>query len=104
MVMERLTRGLSFCTWGKAAWARCATSQWLVDAWGMGSSACVLADILLRDQELSAQVVLGNALVIDDSEGPDARQHEVLCDFIAQRSQADQEDPGFADPRSWSAR
>jgi hypothetical protein len=54
------------------------------------------------DEELRAQVILTDRFVIYDGDGVDAGEDEVLCDFICEGFDADNEDIGFADAVSLS--
>lgn len=46
----------------------------------------------LVDEELSAQVVLRDGLMVDDCDGVDTGEDQVLCDFVCERLDANEED------------
>jgi hypothetical protein len=95
-----LTRGFSFWTWGAAAWARwvmvsvCAQEA---GGGGQGQAAYVLAHIGVADEELGAQVVARDELVVGEGDGADACQDEVFGDLVGEGFDGDEEDVGGAD-------
>jgi hypothetical protein len=60
--------------------------------------AHVLAYIGFRDEELRAQVILGNDAMVGQCYGAYSGENEVLGNFIRQRFDVDEENVGGADP------
>lgn len=52
----------------------------------------VLPNISIRDEELGAEIVVSDGLVVDDGQGLDASKDEVLGDFVGQGFDGDQKD------------
>jgi hypothetical protein len=47
---------------------------------------------------LRAQILFGDDLVVGEGDGAYAGQDQVLCDFVGERFNGDEEDVGGADP------
>lgn len=62
-----------------------------------GSFSAVFAYVGFLDEELRGQIVFGDKLMIDDGEFSNSGEDQVLCDFVCERFDADNEDVGFAD-------
>jgi hypothetical protein len=60
-------------------------------------STYVLAYVGVADEELCAQVLFRHDLVVCECDGAYAGQYEVLCDFVGERFDRDEEDVGGAD-------
>lgn len=58
----------------------------------------VLAYVSLTNEELRAQILLCDNLVVCKCNGAYAGQDKVLCDFVGQRFDGDKEDVGSTDP------
>lgn len=68
----------------------------LLDLWS-GSFGTVFAYVGFLDEELRGQIVFSNNLMVDDGEFSNSGEDQVLCDFICEGLDADEEDVGFAD-------
>lgn len=68
------------------------------DAWvelaDLGGScfSAVLAYVGVGEEELGTQVIFGHDLVVGEGDGANACEDEVLCDFIGEGFEADEED------------
>jgi hypothetical protein len=86
---------LSFCTWGAAASARWPCQYSGVT--GVEVYPYVLANVGIADKELSAQVLLGDDLVICECDGAYASENKILGDFVGESLDRDEENVGGAD-------
>ena len=68
----------------------------LADLW-CSSFGAILAYIGFLDEKLGGQIVFSDSVMIDDGEGTDAREDQILCDFICDCLDTDEEDVGLAD-------
>ena len=72
------------------------------DAWveladlGRSCFGAVLAHVGVGEEELGAQVIFGDGLVVSDGDGADACENQVLCDLVGEGFEADEEDVGGA--------
>jgi hypothetical protein len=62
------------------------------------STTYVLAHVGLADEELRAQILLSNELVVCECDGAYASQYEILCDFVGERLDGDEKNVGRANP------
>ena len=60
-------------------------------------AAYVLANVCIADEELRAQVILGDVLVVGERDGANACQHQILCDLVGERFDGDEQDVSCAD-------
>ena len=64
---------------------------------GLCSFGAVLAHVGVGDEEGRAQVIFGDGLVVGERDGANAGEDEVLCDFVGEGLDGDEEDVGGAD-------
>lgn len=57
----------------------------------------VLAHVGFVDEELGAEVFLGDVLVVGEGDGAYAGQDQVLCDLVGEGLDVDEQDVGIAD-------
>lgn len=59
----------------------------------------ILTNVLFSDEELRAEVLLFDGLMIDDCQGANSGQHKVLSYFIREGFEGNEEDVRIADSR-----
>jgi hypothetical protein len=57
----------------------------------------VFADVGVADEELCAEIIFGDYFVVCEGDGAYAGEDQVLCDFVGERLDGDEEDVGGAD-------
>lgn len=67
-----------------------------LDLWS-GSFGAVFAYVSFLNEKLRGQIVFSDDLMIDYSEFSNSGEDQVLCDFVCEGLDADEEDVGFAD-------
>ena len=63
----------------------------------------ILANMLHGNEELGAEVVFGDSLIIDDSKATNTSQNKILRHFAPQALQSDKKDVCSSYPGVWSA-